>query len=768
MLNMKIKLLILICFLTISNLYSQSPESEISGKIVDKLTQQPLADVVITLLLNNEPVNNTVSDNSGIFKFSNIKVGTYSVRYSLLGYNPLRTDNIIVSSGKVTDLFVELEGIETDVIIVEDENFSKPVDISSSFKNLTYEEIRRSPGGFEDIGRVLQILPGVSFVNDGRNDLIVRGGAPSENLFLVDNASVPNINHFGSQGSTGGPVSIINLDFIREVNFLTGGFSARYGDKLSSVLELKLREGNREKFFGDINLSATGFGAIIEGPIGSKGNGSYLISARRSYLDLIFNAAGFGFVPEYSSFQVKTVYDINSKNSFTINAIGNIDKVRFNNDTEENIEDNERILKNNQWGYVNSFELKTLLSSNSYSLINLSRSYTNYDLTGRDSNFTEVFKNKSAEGETKFKIEYFVSPDVTSLISTGAGVNYINLNYEIKKDTDTTFFINEIGQRVILPSVNLANESNAIKLFAFVQYSKTLFNKLKLNAGIRTDYFSLLSEKLTISPRASLTVPLLSNTFLNLSYGIFRQSPSYLWIISDDANKELKSLRADHYVVGLEQFISNDLRITVEGYYKKYFNYPVSEIRPWLILANSGGDFEQRNDFIIEKLNSLGSGDAKGIELFIQKSLTKDFYGLISFSYFDAKYKAADGIERESSFNNKIISTISAGYKFGDGWEISSKFRFSGGRPFTSINPQNGYQLVSQFNGDNLPNYNRLDLRIDKRWNFKNWSLITYIDIQNLLNKKNVTNYFWNKFTREIDKNESIGVLPSIGINAKF
>ncbi|HRE39695.1 MAG TPA: TonB-dependent receptor [Ignavibacteria bacterium] len=765
---MKIIILFFVNLVFVVSVYSQSPVSEISGKILDKFTQQPLEDVVITLLSENQSIENTTSDFYGNFIFSNIKVGTYSIRYSLIGYKSLRSDNIIVSSGKVTTLFAELEGIETDVIIVEDENFSKPVDISNSFKNLSYEEIRRSPGGFEDIGRVLQILPGVSFVNDGRNDLIVRGGSPSENLFLIDNASVPNINHFGSQGSTGGPVSIINLDFIREVNFLTGGFSARYGDKLSSVLELKLREGNRQKFFGDINISATGFGAILEGPFGSEGKGSYLISAKRSYLDLIFNAAGFGFVPEYSSFQIKTVHDLNSKNFLTINAIGNIDKVRFNNETEENRQDNERILKNNQWGYINSFELKTLLSSNSYSLLNFSRNYTNYDFTGRDSNFTEVFKNKSAEGETKFKIEYFNSSDASNLISTGLGINYISLNYEILKETDTTYFINNSGQRVILPSVNLINETDAFKLFSFVQYSKTFQNNLKINAGVRVDYFDLLNDKFTVSPRASVSYPILKNTFVTFSYGIFRQSPSYLWIISDSENKKLKPLQSDHYVAGIEYYFSNDFKFTLEGYIKNYSNYPVSEIRPWLILANNGGDFEQKNDFVVEKLTSLGTGNSKGIELYIQKSLTENFYGLISLSFFDAKYKALDGIERPSSFNNKIISTIAAGYRFGDGWEISSKFRINGGRPYTAIDALNGFQLVSNYNSSSLPDFYKLDVRIDKRWNFSNWSLITYIDIQNVTNKKNITNYFWNKFKNEIEQNESIGILPSIGINAKF
>jgi hypothetical protein len=257
----------------------------LTGKVVDRFNQQPISGAVIEI----EGLGlKAGSDDDGFFEFEYVPQGIYSVRFSSFGYIRFVLDNIVVNSGVVTDILAEMDIIETDEIVVEDERFVKPGDISTSIKNLSFEEIRRTPGGFEDIGRVVQTLPGVSFVNDGRNDLIVRGGAPSENLFIVDNSSIPNINHFGSQGATGGPVSIINLKLIREVKFITGGFSAKYGDKLSSVLEIKQREGNRKKFMGDINLSATGFGVLFEGPIGSEKRGSWLVSARRSYFDFIF------------------------------------------------------------------------------------------------------------------------------------------------------------------------------------------------------------------------------------------------------------------------------------------------------------------------------------------------------------------------------------------------------------------------------------------------------------------------------------------------
>ena len=761
-------LLFLTLIFTPSLIFSQVT-GEITGRVIDKGNQQPLSEASVSVISKNKVISGAQSDEKGFFTITDVNVGEYTLRFSLIGYSPLLLDNVVVSSGEPADVLAELKVISTEEIEVTEERFVSPSDISNSIKNLQYEEIRRSPGGFEDIGRVVQTLPGVSFVNDGRNDLIVRGGSPSENLYLVDNASVPNINHFGSQGATGGPVSIIDLDFIREVDFLTGGFPAKYGDKLSSVLAIKLREGSRDKFLTDINLSATGFGAILEGPLGNKKKGSWLLSARRSYLDFIFNASGFGFVPAYSSAQFKAVYEFNGKNILTVNAIGNNDFVNFNNDTEEKMQDNQAILDNDQWGYVNTYELKSLLSKKSFALFNLGRTYTNFNYSGKDSAFTEVFKNESSEGETTLKGEYIISPNLYTQIQTGAGWRFVDFENDIYQDTDTTYYIDPLtNQRYILPAVDISDDNNTGKAFAFAQITQTLFGKLKLNLGLRYDYFGFINNKNYISPRASLSFPVTKVLNLSFAYGIFYQSPSYVWLIANESNRNLNDIKAEHYVAGAEYFFANDFRMTIEAYYKNYSDYPVSTLRPYLILANSGGDFEQQDGFGIEPLVSAGTGYSRGIELFIQKALTANFYGTINLSLFEAKYKALDGIERNSDFDNRYLFTLTGGYRFGESWEIGSKFRMAGGRPYTPINPADGTRLVSQYNSTRLPDYSRLDVRVDKRWNFKSWTLITYIDIQNILNKKNITQYEWNKYEKKIEANESIGILPTIGVNVMF
>lgn len=759
------KNLLLLIFLFLSTSVFSQNYSSVTGKIFDASNKQPVEGAVIELL---ELKTKTGSNETGFFRFDSVPVGRYSLKISAISYLDRLADNVIVSSGSFTDLLFELESVTTEEILVQSERFTKPNDISTSIKNLQYEEIRRTPGGFEDIGRVIQSLPGVSFVNDGRNDLIVRGGSPSENLFLVDNSPIPNINHFGSQGATGGPISLINLDFIREVNFLTGGFSPKYGDKLSSVLDIKLREGSREKFFGDINLSATGFAAVFESPFANK-KGSWLLSANRSYLDLIFSAAGFGFIPEYSTVQGKVTYDLSKKNFLTVNVIANFDKVRFNNDKLEDRQDNEDILKTNQWGYTNGFELKSLLDKNSYSLLNLTRNYTNFDNSARDSNFAERFSNTAKESSTNLKYEYFRTLSDNTSLEAGVSGSYIQFNNKVYLRQDTTLVIDpSTGGRYVIPGLDFSNDDNTYKIYSFLNFTQKIFGGIKVNAGIRYDYFAFINDKNYFSPRFSINVPLTGKLSLTGAYGIFYQSPSYIWLVSNEQNKNLKNIKAEHYVGGIEYILTNDMKFSIEGYYKKYSDYPASSVRNYLILANQGGDFQRAGDFGLEPLVSAGSGYSKGVEFFFQKSLTDKYYGTINFSYFDAKFIALDGVERESDFNNRFLFSVNAGAILGKGWEAGAKFRYTGGRPYTPINPADGTIDVANYNSARLPDYNRLDIRVDKRWNFKHWSLVTYIDVQNVLNKKNISGYKWNKFTREIEANNSIGTLPTIGINAQF
>ncbi len=291
---------------------------------------------------------------------------------------------------------------------------------------------------------------------------------------------------------------------------------------------------------------------------------------------------------------------------------------------------------------------------------------------------------------------------------------------------------------------------------------------MTLNTGLRLDYFEFINKKFYLSPRVSASYLLMKNLFINGSYGIFYQSPAYIWLVSNSQNRNLTNIKAEHYIFGFDYFPKEDIKVTLEIYYKRYSDYPVSTIRPYFILLNSGSDFETRSNFGLEPLVSAGIGYSRGIELFLQKKLTERFYGNISLSLFEVKYKSLDGIERNSDYDNRYLIILNGGYLLGKGWEVSSKFRYVGGRPYTPINPTNGTQDVNLYNSERLPDYYSLDIRVDKRWNFSKWTLVTYIDIQNITGRKNITSYRWDRYENIIKTNRSIGILPSIGINAMF
>jgi TonB-dependent Receptor Plug Domain. len=306
--------------------------SRITGEIYDGTTNEPLVGVNISIIGTTLGASTEID---GRFNIQRIPVGTYSVRVTAIGYMPFIATDIVVMVAKPTEIRIPLieSLVQVEGVQVTASYFQNLPDRPLSTLIQSNEEIRRLPGGQEDVVRAISIMPGVAQVQPGRNDLIVRGGAPSENLFAVDNLEIPNINHFGTQGASGGPLSFINLDFVDRTSFSTGGFGVRYGDKLSSVLSIDLKEGRKDQLGGKATISASQFGLNLEGPTSESGN--FIFSARRSYLDFIFKAAGFGFVPEYWDFLGKIHYDLSPKDRLDVLAIGALDNVKLFNDSPD-------------------------------------------------------------------------------------------------------------------------------------------------------------------------------------------------------------------------------------------------------------------------------------------------------------------------------------------------------------------------------------------------------------------------------------------------
>jgi hypothetical protein len=759
---MKNFLLILFISLMSGSLLAQDMRGNVYGRIFDFTTKQPIPFANVLVLNTNFGAS---SDADGYFKIENLSLNTYQIRASVIGYGAQIKTDVVVQSGKPTEVNFELvpQAIEIEGVTVTSDYFQRdPLEVNS-IRNFSYEELRRSPGGFEDVIRALSILPGVAQADAGRNDLIVRGGAPSENLYLINGIEVPNINHFGTQGATGGPLSYVNLDFVRETSFSTGGFSALYGDKLSSVLDINLRDGREDRIGGKGTISASQFGLNLEGPITDKSN--FIFSARRSYLDFIFKAANFSFVPEYYDVLFKADFNPHSQDAFSFLFISAFDNVKFFNDDADQRFDNSRILGTDQIQYVAGFTYRHLFNDGFFNLA-LSRNYVDYDSRQSDSLLNPIFTNKSKEEENSLRADLVFKLSKTSEINLGGTAKLIEADYDILFPN----FITTFGDTLPLTSLNTQNAYT--KFGIYTNYNASLFNRLNTNLGVRSDIFTALNKIAYFSPRLSISYALTDLTNLNFSTGIYHQSPSYIWLEAFKSNRNLKMIQVNQYVLGFDHRLSADALLKVEAFYKDYKNYPTSTIRPYLVLANTGAGFAGSDDnyssFGLEPLVGAGFGKARGIELSIQKKLSDiPYYGIFSFTYSKSDYTSLDGIERSGSYDQNWIINLSGGYKIDKYWEVSSKFRFASGRPYTPFY-SNGEQNISDYNARRLKTAHSLDVRVDKRWYFSGWTLITYLDIQNIYNQKNQSGVRWDRREMRTDESSSIGILPSIGISAEF
>ena len=755
-------------FATSTPLHAQQPIGAIAGTIVDAETQQPIPGVNVIL------VNTTLgaaTDTDGSFRIGNVPVGTYTARISAIGFTPIQVPDLVVRTGRVTQVTKALEEAyyETEEVVVEGGvYFENDTQNLTSAQNLSYEEIRRSAGAIGDVLRLTQALPGVALTNDQRNDLVVRGGTPSENLVLVDNIEIASLNHFGAQNTGGGPISMLNTEFLNDASFYSGGFSSQYGNRLSSVLDISLREGGGERMLTDIEMGIAGFGAISEGPIGE--NTTYMISIRRSYLELLEEAIGLTAVPEYWNLNAKVVYKPSYKHTLSLLSIGGIDDINFRVDPDDLDDPSLENTKSGGWQSINGFNWEHLIGENAFGILTISDAAYHYDTEILDERLDNqlTFRQNDTEGTTTLRYSLALFPESITDVRLGADAKILRANYELEQPLGVLNPL--VADSIRVNPVSLDESFSTSQLGLYTELSPRLGPALTVNLGARYDYFDFISES-RVSPRINLRYKIRDNINFNASWGQFYQQPALIFLNADPINENLSPMRADHYIAGLSFFPREDVRITVEGYLKEYKDYPVSTEYQTLTLANTGDDFGVNN--LLFPLTSEGSGESYGIEVYAQKKLTDRFYGQISYSYSQTEHEALDGVRRDASFDIPHTFTLLGGYRIGD-WEFSGKFTYASGRPYTpyltdaSVAQNRAIFDLSQINAERAPEYHRLDLRVDRYFNFPDWSLLVFMDVLNVYNRENVQQFIWNPKTRSRDFIPQYALIPNIGFNVKF
>ena len=724
------------CLLLISlNLQSQNLGT-ISGKVFNNDTGLTLEGATIQV---EDSDFFAITNSEGLFEIKDIPTSSYNVKASFIGFKSQTIFNVIVKSAGNQSLQYGLNpsSEELDEVIVVESPFKTSIETPLSTQTFSAVEIETYPGGNNDITRVIQSLPGISpSVGGFRNDIIIRGGGPNETVYYIDGIEIPNINHFSTQGSSGGPVGLVNISFIKDVTLSTSSFGAEYDNALSGVLSFVQKEANKEKISGNFRIGSSEAGITLDGPVNQ--DTSFIFSLRRSYLQFIFKAFGFSFLPDYWDYQMKLNHKIDEFNFLNFIGIGSIDELTVNEPDEFDFENQstiEQIPITNQKSRTFGVTWKRIYkNSNGYFNLSLSNNKLENNFERFEDNVSKtnkVYSNISTEEDIKLRF-----------ISNNSFENYkfsFGGNFQVSKYSNRTLFK--------FYNINYNSNIDFFKYGLFLKSSKRFFNdKLSVSFGIRTDQDNFTSvNKIfeNISPRLALSLALSRNNKWNLNFttGRYYKMPTYTSLGFRDlnnmlTNKNSKYTKSDHLVIGLEFINSESSRFTIELFDKRYSNYPVSST-DMVSLANKGGDFEVLGN---EKILTIGKGKSYGMELLYQQKLKNNFYGILSYTFFYSKFSGIDKIYLPSVWDNRNLFSFTGGYKLKKNWEISSKLRYTDKTPYAPINIElsnMSYPEIvfdySQLGNYFLDKFLKLDLRIDKRWNFKTTSMNFYIDAENLL-----------------------------------
>lgn len=729
---------------------------KVSGRVYNSVNNEPIFFAKVSILEISKGAS-TIED--GTFVIDQLDPGVYTFKAIAPGFQELIINEITVTNSRTVEVNFPLEQIvvEQKEIVVKAKPFVKKSESPVSLRTLNATEIERFPGAGRDVSKVLQALPGVASRPTFRNDIIIRGGSPGENKFYLDGIEVPNINHFATQGSSGGPVGLLNVNFIREVDFYSAAFPANRANGLSSVISFKQKDGNPDALITNFAVGSSDIALTLDGPIGKKVD--YIFSVRRSYLQFLFSALKLPFLPTYNDSQFKLNYKINQKNKLTFIGVGALDDFKLNTTVNDKVTDAETIERNkyilgniptqDQWNYTIGVNW-THYAKNSIQTVVASRNMLK-NVSTRFKDNIETESNKlldysSFEAENKFRFEHQYNKNGWKLVA--------GLGYEYARYNNSTF--NKITVQGAPFTIDYTSDLYLSKGSVFGQLSKGfLSERLNVSLGLRTDVAnystSMLNPLEQLSPMFAASYRITEKWSLNTSVGRYHQLPSYTILGYRDQNNELKNkqndvkyIRVEHYVAGLEYLTDFSSRFTLEGFYKNYRRYPFS-LNDSISLANVGSDFGVVGN---EEVRSISEGRAYGLEFLYQQKMVKGFYGILAYTFVNSEFKDKNGSYVASSWDSRHIVSLTGGKRFKKGWEIGLRWAFSGGTPYTPYDIEtsslksswdvNGRGLLNynQLNTAREANFHQLNVRVDKKIYLQKFSMNFYLDIQNLYGYK--------------------------------
>ena len=739
--------LLLFCNITISFLLAQ-PVHQVKGTVIDKSSRQPLEFINVMIVgLNKGGVTNA----EGKFSIGQVPPGIYRLQASAIGYKTVTTPEYILSTRDL-HIQIEMEENQTELegVTVTASPFRRDIESPVSLRIIGLQEIEKSPGANRDISRIVQSYPGVAFSPIGyRNDLIVRGGSPSENRFYLDGVEIPNINHFSTQGASGGPVGILNADLIGEVNFYTGAFPTDKGNALSSVLDFKLRDGDMERNSLKATLGASEVSLASNGHLGKKT--SYLVSVRQSYLQFLFDMLGLPFLPTFTDAQFKLKTRFDARNELTVLGLGGIDKMKLN--TKADDEDNEYILSYLPKIQQETFTLgavyrhyagahvQSVVASHSY-LNNRNTKYQQNDESDPDH---LMLRLRSTEQNTQLRLENSSS--------------FRNWKVTVGTSLDYSQYSNTTFQKVYTDRAQTFDYHTYLGimrwgLFGTVNYT-SIDERFTASLGLRADAnnYSAAMKDLSdqLSPRLSLSYQLTEHWSLSGNAGLYYQLPPYTALGFKNnnglyANKyALRYMQVSQGSIGLNWRKGDTFEVSVEGFYKDYDKIPLS-VADGIPLTCKGNDYGVIGN---ELLTSTAQGRSYGAELLLKWLIAKKLNLASSFTLFKSEYRTDKESEYiASAWDNRFIFNLRGTYNLPRHWSVGMKVSCIGGAPYTPYDADKSslvtawnaqgkpYYDYTRYNEERLPAFTQVDIRIDKTFYLKRCMLGFYIDLQNIAGSK--------------------------------
>lgn len=763
----------------------------VKGVIVDEQSGNVLQNITV-LIDNTSNQLNTITDEKGNFKLVKVPIGRQSIRVSAVGYEEAFLQNIEVTSSKEVVLEIRLkEKVKKmdEVILKSGRSKFKALNEAAvvSARQLSTDEAFRYSGTRNDPSRMAQNFAGVSGGNDARNDIIIRGNSPAAVLWRMDGIDIPNPNHFSTLGSTGGPVSILNINTLKNSDFLTSAFPAPYGNAIAGVFDLRLRNGNADKteFTGQMGFNGFEFGA--EGTINKQSKSSYLVDYRYSMVATLQNIGlkfGTGSAtPYYQDATFKINLPTKKAGTFSIFGLGGESHIHFLPATQD--EDNlyasndgtarDRNFKSltgvvglsHNYFYNSTASVKTTLAVSGFS------SKYNEDIVETGKADKRAFYRKSEQLKYSFSHTFNKKFNAKNLLTTGVvtDVNTLKLIQDYIKDGDTVIS-------------NLLNTNETAILFkAFTNFNHRFTDKLSTNIGLYYQNF-IINNTSSIEPRWNLKYQLKPNQSVSLGTGLHSQTQPldvYFYQTKNNAglisytNKELDFVKSAHAVLGYDVNLSKSFRIKTEVYGQYIYDAAVEQNISAFSMLNTGSSFG-----FPDKTNLVnnGKGYNYGIELTAERFLNKGLYYLLTISVFESKYKGSDAIWRNTAFNSNYVVNALGGKEFKLNsktiFGIDTKFTITGGQRYTAFDiaasKLAGYVLYKESEAYSLQqeNYLRWDLKFSYVRNLKKITQKWYIDLQNLTGRENIYIQTLNPKTGLVSRINQIGFFPNINYQITF